>query len=159
MVNDIVAVNPRKNFLIKFSDDIIFSFPIKPNAEDPSISEVQNIKCGRWLSGEVQGNPFRKPCRTLEPKKSKLKLLGVTFKEHPCNWDTEFDHMFSKASSRLYISRACKYYGYSKEELTILFDSLNMSLFTHVIEVWACAYDGKYLAQIDTFCKRAEKYV
>ena len=33
-----------------------------------------------------------------------------------------------------------------------------MSLFTYAIEVWACAYDGKYLAQIDKFCKRAEKY-
>ena len=66
--------------------------------------------------------------------------------------------MLSKASSRHYILRVCKYYGYSKEELTILFDSLIMSLFTYAIEVWACAYDGKYLAQIDKFCKRAENY-
>ena len=102
--------------------------------------------------------------RTREPlagamsdirRKSELKLLGVTFNEHPCNWDTHFDYVFSKASFRLYILRVCKYYGYSKEELTVLFDSLIMSLFTYAIEVWACAYDGKYLAQ---FCKRAEKY-
>ena len=91
-------------------------------------------------------------------RKSELKLLGVTFNKQPCNWDTHFDHMLGKASSRLYILRVCKYYGYSREELTTLFDSLIMSLFTYAIEVWACAYDGKYLAQIDKFCKRAEKY-
>ena len=44
MVNDIVAVNPRKTLPIKFADDIILSIPIRPNAEDPSISEVQNIE-------------------------------------------------------------------------------------------------------------------
>ena len=71
---------------------------------------------------------------------------------------THFDHMLSKASSRLHILRVCKYYVYSKEELAILFDSLTMSQFTYAIEVWACVYDGKYLAKIDKFCKRAEKY-
>ena len=34
-----------------------------------------------------------------------------------------------------------------------------MSLFIYAIEVWAwCAYDGKYLSQMDRFCKRAFKY-
>ena len=37
------------------------------------------------------------------------------------------------------------------EELTILFHSLIMSVFTNAIEVWACAYSG-------IFCKRAWKY-
>ena len=27
------------------------------------------------------------------------------------NWDTHIDHMISKASYRLYILRACRYYG------------------------------------------------
>ena len=72
-------------------------------------------------------------------RKSELKLLAVTFNEHPCNWDTHFDHMLSKASSRLNILRVRKYYRYYKEELTILFDSLIMSLFTYANEVWACA--------------------
>ena len=49
-------------------------------------------------------------------KKSELKLLGVTLNEHPCNWDTLFDHLFSKASYRLFIMRVCKYYGYSLQE-------------------------------------------
>ena len=93
-------------------------------------------------------------------RKNKLKLLGVTCNEQQCKvWDTHFNHMLSKASSRLYILRVCKYYGYFNE-LTILFDSLIMSLFTYAIKVWACAYDGKYLVQIhvDKFCKCAEKY-
>ena len=52
----------------------------------------------------------------------------------------------------------CKYYGYTLEELTILFHSLIMSVFTYAIEVWACAYGSKYLSKIDKFCKRAWKY-
>ena len=63
-------------------------------------------------------------------------LLGMTFNELPCNWDTLFLHMISKASSRLRISRVCKHYGCSLQELILLFDSLVMFLFR------ACAYDG-----------------
>ena len=59
--------------------------------------------------------------------------------------------MLSKASSRLYILRVYKYNGYSLQELTLLFDSPTMSLLTYVIEVWACAYYGKYLSKIDSF--------
>ena len=33
-----------------------------------------------------------------------------------------------------------------------------MSIFTNTIEVWACAYVGKYLSKIDKFCKREWKY-
>ena len=32
-----------------------------------------------------------------------------------------------------------------------------MSIFTFAIELWGCAYDGKYLNQIDKFIKRAHK--
>ena len=85
-------------------------------------------------------------------RKSELKLLGVTVNEDPCNWDTQFENMLSKASSRLYILRVCKYYGYSLE-LTLRFDNLIMSLFTYAIEVWACTHYSKYLSQIDRFCK------
>ena len=66
--------------------------------------------------------------------------------------------MLSKATSRLYILRVCKYYGYSLQELTLLFDSLIMSLFTYAIEVWASAHYSKYLSHIDKFCKRALRY-
>ena len=38
------------------------------------------------------------------------------------------------------------------------FDGLIMLLFTYATEVWACAHDGKYLVQIDTFCKRTEMF-
>jgi len=66
--------------------------------------------------------------------------------------------MQSKGSPRLYILRVCKYHGYSLQELTLLFDSLIMSLFTYAIEMWACAYYRKYLSQIDRFCKWALRY-
>ena len=91
-------------------------------------------------------------------RKSELKLLGVTVNEDPCNWDVQFENMLSKASSRLYILRVCKYYGFSLQELTLLFDSLIMSLFTYAIEVWASAHYSKYLSHIDKFCKRALRY-
>ena len=66
--------------------------------------------------------------------------------------------MKDKANSRLYILRICEYYGYTLEELTILFHSSIMSVFTNATEVQACAYGGKYLSKIDKFCKRAWKY-
>ena len=67
--------------------------------------------------------------------KSEINLLGVTVNEDLCNWDTQFENMLSKASSRLYILRVYKYYSHSLQELTMLFDSLIMSLFTDVIKV------------------------
>ena len=57
-------------------------------------------------------------------RKPQLKLLGVIFSTDPRNWDAHFDSMLKKASSRLYILRVSKHYGYSIAELTVLFDSL-----------------------------------
>ena len=91
-------------------------------------------------------------------RKKELKLLGVIFNEDPCNWDTQFEHMLGKANSRLYILRVCKYFDYSLSELTVLFDSLIMSSFLYALEEWACAHQGKYIAQIDKFCRRALRY-
>lgn len=91
-------------------------------------------------------------------RKSELTLLGVTLNEDPNNWDTHFDMMLHKASSRLYILRVCKYFGYSMDDLTILFNSLIMSVFLYAIEVWACAYKDKYIKRIDKFCRRAVRF-
>ena len=91
-------------------------------------------------------------------RKSELKLLGVTFHENPCNCDSHCRNMMDKANSRLHILRICKYYGYTLEELTILFHSHIMSVFTYAIEVWAYANGSKYLSKIDKFCKRAWKH-
>ena len=66
--------------------------------------------------------------------------------------------MITKASSRLYILRVFKFYGHSSQEVTLPFDSHIMSLFMYAIEFWACAYDWKYLSQIDKFIMRAVKY-
>ncbi|CAH3156968.1 unnamed protein product, partial [Porites lobata] len=43
--------------------------------------------------------------------KPSLKLLGVTFQSDPCNWDLHLDNILSKASSCLYMSCVCKFYG------------------------------------------------
>ena len=67
--------------------------------------------------------------------KKTWELLGVTFEQVPVNWDTQIDYLLSKNSSRLYILRICKYYGYSIENLDLLFQSLILSDFTYAIEV------------------------
>ena len=108
------------------------------------------------MRGKTQKNP-PETVHTIE-RKSELKLSGVTFHENPCNWDSHFQNRTDKANSRLHILRICKYYGYTLEELTILFHSLIMSVFTYAIEVWACAYGSKYLSKIAKFCKPAWKY-
>ena len=66
--------------------------------------------------------------------------------------------MISKACGRLHILRVCKFYGYSKEDLHVTFNSLIMSVFYFAIEVWACTYDTKYLGQIADFFRRAYKF-
>ena len=54
-----------------------------------------------------------------------MNLLGITFHEHPCNyWDLHIDSLLSRAARRLYILRVSKYYVYTKDQLSKLFDSL-----------------------------------
>ena len=43
--------------------------------------------------------------------KQELKILGVTFNVNPCNWDTQFKFMLSKALFRMYTLHICKYYA------------------------------------------------
>ena len=85
---------------------------------------------------------------------TQLKLLSVTFKTDPMNWDTHIiiiGHVLRKASSRLHILRVCKFYGHPKEQLLLdlPFQSLIISVFTFAIEVWGCCYYDKWLKRID----------
>ena len=57
--------------------------------------------------------------------KSWFKLLGIIFQENPSDLDLHVDNLLRKASSRLYILRVCKYFGYPKEQLTKLFVFFN----------------------------------
>ena len=84
-------------------------------------------------------------------RKERLELLGITFHEDPCNWDLHVDSLLSRAASRLYILRECKYSGYTKDELSKLFDSLIMLIFLCGLDVWGSAYQGKYLEPIHIF--------
>lgn len=67
--------------------------------------------------------------------KDKLTLLGATFEENPMNWDTQFEYLLSRASSRLYILRVCRYYKYSIRSLDFVFQSLILPIFIYGIEV------------------------
>ena len=91
-------------------------------------------------------------------RKKWLKLLGITFQDDLCCWDLHVDSLLSTASSRMYILRVCRFYGYSKDQLSKLFDSHIMSLFYYGIEIWGSALQIKYLERIDRFFRRAHRY-
>ena len=124
-------------------------------------SENNRMKVNLTKTWELllKGRTTRTPPEPLEiiGGKEKLKLLGVTFEQVPVNWDTHIDYLLSNASSRLYIIRICKYYGYSIESLDLRFQSLIVVVFTYAIEVWGCAFYSKYLSRIDKFFARCYK--
>ena len=105
-------------------------------------SENNHIKVNLTKTWELllRGKTTRTPPEPLEniERKEKLKLLGATFEQVPVNWDTHIDYLLSKASSRLYILRICKYYRYSIENLDLLFQSLILSIVTYGIEWGVC---------------------
>ena len=68
------------------------------------------------------------------------------------------DYLLSKTSSRLYIIRICKYYGYFIENLDLLFQSLILLVFTYTIEVLGCAFYSKYLSRIVKLFARCYKF-
>ena len=107
----------------------------------------------------LKGRTTRTPPEPLEiiGRNEKLKLLGVTFEQVPVNWDTHIDYLLSNASSKLYIIRICKYYGYFIESLDLLFQSLIVAVFTYAIEVWGCAFYSKYVSRIDKLFARCYK--
>ena len=55
----------------------------------------------------------------------------------------------------MYILRVCRSYGYTKENLNLLFETLILSLFLYGIEVCGSALQNKYLQRIDKFLRRA----
>ena len=169
MVNDIRPIQ-ASNLIVKFADDINLGIKVTDDS-DSSYMETNNIMV--WAETNHMRINFKKMWEMVicgkiwrplpEPlpmitRKSWLKILGVTFQENPIMWDLQFDELMSKACSRLYIIRTCKYYGFSRKELDLLFHSLILSILVFGIEVWACASYSKYLSQVDKFLKRSYKY-
>ena len=91
-------------------------------------------------------------------RKNWLKLLGMAVQDDPCCWDLQVDTFLSKAASRMYILRVCRSYGYTKENLNLLFETLILSLFQYRIEVWGSALQNKYLQRIDKPLRRAYRF-
>ena len=170
MVNDIKPKDPENNMLVKFADDMTVSAPVKTTG-DTAFNEVKNIS--DWAKENRMILNFSKTweiviskgsLKQLPPpidgirRKKWMKLLGVKFQDDPCCWDLHVDELLSKASGRMYILRVCKSYGYAGDQLTKLFETLILSLFTYAIEVWGSALLKKYLKQIDQFFRRARRY-
>ena len=169
MISDIKPGSPS-SLLVKFADDITVSIPV--HAEDSNIAESEVRSIMKWAEknqmilnlnktwemllkrGSLRVLPA--PLAIVE-RKTTLKLLGVTFEDDPVNWHSHVDHVLSEASSRLYILRVCRFYGYPKEQLDLLFQSLIISVFTYATEVWSCCYYDKYLKRIDKLFARAFK--
>ena len=107
----------------------------------------------------LRGRGTRIPLEHLDiiDQNGKLNLLGVTFEENPMNWDTQFEYLLSKASSRLYILRVCRYYNYSISSLDLLFQSLILSIFMYGIKFWGNPFYSTYLSRTDKFFARAFK--
>ena len=122
--------------------------PVRRNS-DTALAEVKNLekwaarnrmslnlsKTWEMLLRSGTTKPAPPPVPGIEQKEW-LKLLGITFHEDPCchyedpnYWDLHIDSPLSRAASRLCILRICKYYSYSKYQLSKLFDSLIMPLF------------------------------
>ena len=169
MINDIKPVSPS-SLLVKFADDITVSIPVRAGDSNMAESEVSSIM--EWAEKNqmtlnlnktwemlLKSSSLKVPPAPLAivERKTKLKLLGVTYEDDPVNWDSHIDHVLSKARSRLYILRVCRFYGYPKEQLDLLFQSLIISVFTYAIEVWGCCYYDKYLKRIDKLFARAFK--
>ena len=114
-------------------DDITVSIPVR--AEDSNIAESEVNSIMEWAEKNqmtlylnktweilLKSSSLKVPPAPLAivERKTKLKLLGVTFEADPVNWHTHIDHVLSRASSRLYILRVCRFYGYPKEQLDLL---------------------------------------
>ena len=99
----------------------------------------------------VRGKTKKLPPHQIDniERKSWLNLLGTILQDDPCNWDMRVDNLLSKAASRMYILRVCRWYSYTNENLNILFESLILSQFYYGIEVWGSALQNKYLQRTD----------
>ena len=170
MVEDIKPKQPETNTLIKFADNMTVSAPVTSN-KDSSMKEVKHIenwatrnrmtlnlsKTWEMLLSGGTSKPPPGPINGIKRKKW-LKFLGITFEDDVCCWELQDDDLLSKAGSRKYILRVCKRYGYQKEHLSYLFDTIILSLFLYGIEIWGSSLQKKYLNRIDKFLKRAHHF-
>ena len=124
MVNDIRPVYPERNLLLKYADDLTLSVPVSSH-QDHSLIEVNSIQ--HWAARNrmklnltktwkmvVHGRtskPLPPLVQRIERRKSWLRLLGIIFQENPSDWDLHVDSLLRKASSRLYVSHVCEYFG------------------------------------------------
>ena len=53
----------------------------------------------------------------------------------PSCWDLRVHELLSRASSRMYIMRTCRFNGYSKEKLTLLFDTYYVSILEEAVRI------------------------
>ena len=162
MVNDISPTS-QNTLMTKYADDITCSIPTGPNVNDSASWAEENLmklNLSKTKERVIRGRTTLPPPESVVTIKrvSYLKLLGMTFRDNPTNWDKHFDDLMERALKPMHILRVCKRNGYRVSDLDYLFNCLIMSLFTYCIRVWGVAAYTKYLSQIDRLLRRAFRF-
>ena len=108
MVNDIKLVD-LNNGIVKYADDI--TIVSVRRSSDTVLAEVKNLES--WAANNRMSLNLSKTWEML--------LHNGTTKPAPLPMrDLYTDSLLSRAASRLYILRVCKYCGYTKDQLSKL---------------------------------------
>ena len=111
----IVTQQLMRSNLLSNGDLLIYATNLQENVGDASLK-------GR----STKALPI--PLASIERKTSQL-FSPIS------NWDLHLDNILSKASSRLYILRVCKFYGLPLDHFHLLFTSLIPPIFTYAVQV------------------------
>ena len=116
-------------------------------------------KRGKWLFVAEQWSHYCSNWMVLSAKTG-WNFSEWLFRMTPLLLGLQVDTSLSKVASRMYILflRVCRSYGYTKENLNLLFETVIRSLFHNEIEVWGPALQNKYLQRIDKFFRRAHRF-
>ena len=87
---------PAGNQLVLFSNEFSYFLPLRLAKHQ----DYWNMK--KTFQMVVKGKTQKPVLPPLEGicRKNELKLIGVILNENSCNWDTQFENMMNKASSR-----------------------------------------------------------
>ena len=100
------------------------------------------------------------PCVATTPLESvtSLRLLGVTIQAN-LKWDSQVQHMISRASRRLYILCSLKRDGVSATDLVLIFIMYIRSLLEFAAPVWSSGRTVKQSESIEKVQRRALRMI
>ena len=114
-------------------------------------------KCQALLVNFGKTSPLHTDLRIgdeLLPFVDKAKVLGVWL-QNDLKWDAQIDHMLTRANKRLFMLRTLKKFGFSREELAIVFKSYLRPILEYAAVVWHPSITLKQSNDIERIQKRA----